>query len=179
MKIDRYQQISTKKGDTGMSRNYSNEAYTKDDVLFDTLGTMDELSSWLGLTYHHGQNEWIKDLQRTLQNINALIATNPVKDKDRYERLTPLKESDVQALERLEAEMLNQKPLKPQFVLPGSETSKLGAYYDVARALTRRAERILVRFINQNAREDLGICRQYINRLSDLLYIMARYEATD
>ncbi|MFW5914108.1 MAG: ATP:cob(I)alamin adenosyltransferase, partial [Bacillota bacterium] len=75
MGINKVENISTKKGDTGTSRDYSNLPYPKDDILFETLGTIDELSAVLGIAYHHTHYEQIKIIQKTLQAINALIAT--------------------------------------------------------------------------------------------------------
>ena len=174
MKIDNVKNISTKKGDSGTSRNYSNEAFSKDDIVFETLGTNDELSSVLGLAYHATQNAMIKTIQRTIQDINALIATNPESQKTRYEALKPIKAADIEAIEQEEAQVLKSHPIEPRFFLPGSETTLKGAHYDYARTVCRRAERMLVRFINMREREDLSLARQYLNRLSDLLFIWAR-----
>ena len=174
MKIDNIKNISTKKGDSGTSRNYSNETFTKDDIVFETLGTNDELSSVLGLVYHTTQNAMIKTIQRTLQDINALIATNPNAQKERYEALTQLTEADVKTLEQEETSILKTHPIEPRFFLPGSETTLGGAHYDYARTVCRRAERMIVRFINMSERDDLSMARQYLNRLSDLLFIWAR-----
>ena len=52
-KIDDYRFISTTKGDKGTSKNYSNEEFSKSDILFDALGSLDELSSVLGVVYHY------------------------------------------------------------------------------------------------------------------------------
>ena len=177
MTIKNATQISTKKGDSGQSRNYSNEAFSKDDILFDTLGTIDELSSLLGLTYHHTNYEKIKTIQTTLQAINALIATNPTA-QEAYQRLRQINEQDLTFIEEEEQSLLNECHIEPQFVLPGSDTSHPGAYFDLSRAVTRRAERTLVRFINVTQREDLSMVLKYLNRLSDLFFILARYYVT-
>ncbi len=174
MTIRKFTQVTTKKGDTGTSKNYSNETFRKDDLLFETLGTNDELSSVLGLCYHHTNHEPIRTIQRTLQDMNAMIATNPNTDRSRYDKLKHLTEADVELLEDEEAALLDKKPIEPHFFLPGSDTSPSGAWYDLARAVARRAERTLVRFINAHERDDLAIPRQYLNRLSDLLFILAR-----
>jgi cob(I)alamin adenosyltransferase len=171
--IKDYRVISTKKGDKGTSKNYSNEEFLKSDLLFETLGTMDELSSHLGLCYHTGKyTEEIRKIQRNLQDINSLIATsNPVVRK---EKLRPIGETDLSFLERLEETVLEQCDITPTFVLPGSDTSKEGAVFDLTRAIARKAERVLVRFIIEHKREDLSYVSAYVNRLSDLLFIMAR-----
>lgn len=170
--IKDYNVISTKKGDKGNSRNYSNEEYSKSDLLFESLGNVDELSSLLGLVYHYTNVESIKTIQRVLQDINSIIATNP--ESKNYQNLNFIKEEDVNILENLEQELLAIKPLEPKFVLPGSDASLKGAYFDLARSVTRRVERSLVRYSLREKRNDLDTSLKYLNRLSDLLFIYAR-----
>jgi len=67
--------------------------------------------------------------------------------------------------------LLEKSNIEPKFVLPGSDTSKVGAFYDFARSITRRAERSLVKFVEVHKRNDLDYCIKYLNRLSDLLFI--------
>jgi len=166
--------ISTKKGDKGMSRNYSNEAFLKDDILFETLGTMDELSANLGLTYHFTNYEMIKVFQRKIQDINAIIATNENVTKEQYDKLKPITSEDINALEEEAQRLLDLKPLEPRFILPGSEATKENAYFDIARTVCRRAERLIVHYEQASKRHDLDHVKAYINRLSDLLFILAR-----
>ena len=171
MKLDKYTQISTKKGDKGTSKNYSNEELSKDDVLFEVLGTMDELSSLLGVIYHYVKyKDEIKVIQRVLQTINTLVATT---DSKRLLEVEKVKENDVQFLETLEQQLLSNISIERVFVLPGSETTKENAYVHLGRSVARRAERTLVRYVRQTQREDLYDALSYLNRLSDLLFIMA------
>jgi cob(I)alamin adenosyltransferase len=172
MGINDVNTISTKKGDKGASSDYSNKIYPKDDILFDTLGTIDELSAVLGLTYHHTQYEQIKIIQKTLQAINSLIATWPGSEQSKD--LRKINEKDITFIETEEEQILLGKEIEPQFHLPGSETSHANAYFDFARTVARRAERALVKFINEKERDDLDHPRSYLNRLSDLLFILAR-----
>ncbi len=164
--------ISTKNGDLGMSKNYSNESFQKTDIVFDTLGTIDEFSATLGLAYQYTHEPIILTIQRTLQDINTLIATNP--ESERYKQITQITEKDIEVLEAKQQALLDFKPIEPRFVLPGSEASLGGAYFDLARTVCRRAERQLIRFIDSKKREDLTHPRSYMNRLSDLLFIFAR-----
>ncbi len=173
MPITKTSQISSKNGDTGSSTNFVNESFQKDHILFDTLGTMDELSSFLGLAYHYVSIDFIKKIQKTIQDLNAIIATNP--EHKLYLKLKQIEEHDVQNLEDEMADLLQKNPLEPYFYLPGSETSLGGAYIDVARTLARKAERRLVHYMNETSRNDLSICLKYINRLSDYLFVLARY----
>ena len=172
-KIDNFKYISTTKGDKGTSKNYSNETYSKSDLLFETLGNIDELSSVLGIVYHHTTNkEEVKEMQITLQYIGSLVATS--NSVFRKEKLIQIDNTHISKIERLEQYLLDQCNIEPKFVLPGSDTSIVGAYFDLARSVTRRAERSLVRFVESNKRNDLDYCVKYLNRLSDLLFLYAR-----
>lgn len=175
-KIDDYKFISTTKGDKGTSKNYSNETLSKSDILFDTLGDIDELNSMLGITYHHtDEKAEIKVIQLTLQHISSLVATT--NETIRNEKLVQITEDDILALEQREQTLLEESDIEPVFVLPGSDTSLVGSYYDLSRSIARRAERTLVRFKESNNRDDLDYCIKYLNRLSDLLFIYARYSS--
>ncbi|PAT01992.1 ATP:cob(I)alamin adenosyltransferase [Candidatus Izimaplasma bacterium ZiA1] len=172
-KITKQAIVSTKNGDKGYSRNYSNEKIIKSDILFETLGTIDELSSNLGLTYHQaGMLKEIKLIQAVLQDVNSVIATNP--NSDNYLKLNLVNSEDVKQLENIEQDLLDKYPIEPRFVLPGSDTSLVGAYFDICRSIARRAERCVVRFEEQYNRSDLEYIKRYLNRLSDLLFIYAR-----
>jgi cob(I)alamin adenosyltransferase len=165
--------ISTKKGDKGYSKNYSNESFKKTDVLFDVIGSIDELSSLLGVTYHYIDFKLaIKEIQKHLQDIMSVIATNP--ESDNYKKLNMITEKQIHYLEFLEQDILKETEIKPVFVLPGSESTQGSAYLDLSRSVTRRVERYLNRFTATYNRVDLDTSKAYLNRLSDLLYIMAR-----
>ncbi|MGD9760998.1 MAG: ATP:cob(I)alamin adenosyltransferase [Candidatus Izemoplasmatales bacterium] len=171
MPVDKLDQITTKFGDSGLSKNFENKTFRKSHILFETLGAMDEFSSHLGLSYHYCHIEFIKVIQMNLQNINSLIASDF--DSDLYNILTQIKESDVEILEKKIQEYLAIKPLEARFYLPGSEKTIPGAYVDYSRALARRAERQLNAFVDYEKREDLEISKKYLNRLSDYLFILS------
>jgi cob(I)alamin adenosyltransferase len=172
-KIDDYKVISTTSGDKGLSRNYSNVQLSKSNILFEALGNIDELSSSLGVIYHMTkEQDIIRLIQTKLQNISSLIATSD--DSSRRDSLVKITNDDILVIEELEQRLLNETIIEPLFVLPGSDTSKLGSYYDLSRSITRRAERSLVMFVEINRRDDLNYCLKYLNRLSDLLFIYAR-----
>ncbi|OHE41543.1 MAG: hypothetical protein A2Y16_05595 [Tenericutes bacterium GWF2_57_13] len=166
--------ITTKRGDTGVSATYSNELLPKDSLLFDVLGDLDELSSALGVAWHRFPCETVKTIQTVLQAIGSLVATNPETDGDRYRALRPISEDYVRMLEEEGDRRLQGSPLQAKFYLPGSEGSEAGSFYDLARAIARRAERTLVRFIRSAGRNDLYPSLKYLNRLSDYLFAMSR-----
>lgn len=171
MSISKIKNISTKKGDKGTSKNYNNEEFRKSDILFETLGTIDELSSFLGLTYHYYKSDEIILIQKNLQKLSSIIATSP--KVELYTKIEKLSDNDVEVLESKMQEVLDFKPIEPRLFLPGSEKSKIGAYFDVCRTLTRRSERRIDEFIIIHNRDDLDIVRSYINRLSDYLFILS------
>lgn len=172
-KIDNYKVISTTSGDRGISKNYSNVELSKSNILFEVLGNVDELSSTLGILYHLTDNkDVVRLIQQKLQNISSLIATSD--DSGRRKSLIKITIDDIKVIEELEQLVLDKTVIEPVFVLPGSDTSNIGAYYDLCRAITRRVERSLVMFVEINKRRDLDLSLMYFNRLSDLLFIYAR-----
>ncbi|HPJ86351.1 MAG TPA: ATP:cob(I)alamin adenosyltransferase [Bacillota bacterium] len=174
MKISKLSQIATKKGDTGMSANYEGDLFPKSDRLFDVLGSLDECESILGICYHYGKNEDLKKIQKDLEKAAAQVASHPHENfSGRMDKLTVV---DITWLELSAQTMLDKKNLDPGFVLPGSETTLAGAYYDFARTVVRRCERSLWKFIEKNNRDDLNIVAGFVNRLSDYLYVLARFE---
>jgi len=167
-------QVTTKLGDKGFSSNYVQEKFRKDHILFDVLGTNDELSSWLGLTYHYSHYDAILKFQAALQAMNTVIATNPSSSHPNASLPQAFDENALKFLEEEEQRLLLEHPIEARFVLPGSEASLPGAYFDMSRAVCRRAERKIVKFIHESKREDLWLALKYINRLSDLLFVLAR-----
>ncbi len=157
--------IYTKKGDEGYSGNLKNNRYPKDYVLFDLLGTIDELSSHLGLAKTESI-EVVGDTITALQKefillMGAIAGGNPFDTKQATMRLEKLIDAFSAKITR-----------GGKFTISGQ--TKGGAHLDVARTVARRAEREAVRasklFLVK--KEDLS----YFNRLSDLLYVLARYQ---
>lgn len=171
MPIDKLNHIATKYGDSGLSKNFENKSFKKSHILFETLGTMDELSSYLGLCFHYSKLEFIKEIQMNLQNINSLIASEY--NSDLYNIITQIKEEDVLILEDKIQKYLDSKPLEGRFYLPGSEKTVNGAYVDIARTVARKAERKINAFVEYEKREDLEIAKKYLNRLSDYLFVLS------
>ncbi len=157
--------IYTKKGDEGFSGNIKNTRYPKDYVLFDLLGTVDELSSNLGLAKTEAMEvvaDTITALQKEFILLGAYIAGGKAFDtKAATERLEKLIDAFSAKINR-----------DGQFTISGA--TKVGAYLDVARTVARRAERQAVKAsrVFLVKKEDLS----YFNRISDLLYVLARYQ---
>ena len=174
--------IYTRKGDTGTTGLlYGGDRISKADLRTDAYGTTDEAVSALGLaraaigrtTDPAGARlaELILRLQRELFVVGAELATH-VERRDRLtDGVTRVTEPMVAALEREidELEMLVEQP--KEFVLPGETMS--GAALDLARTTIRRAERRAVGLAGEGGLPDSQVV-PYLNRLADLLFVMAR-----
>lgn len=171
MYINKIRNIATKQGDNGTSKNYNNDMFRKSDILFETLGSIDELSSFLGLTYHFSNLSQIIIIQNDLQKLSSIIATSP--KSELYKKIELISVDDIVSLEKRMQLELDRKAIQPKLFLPGSEKSTIGAYFDVCRTLARRVERRIDEFIMKHNREDLETVRSYINRLSDYLFILS------
>ncbi|MDD3112878.1 MAG: ATP:cob(I)alamin adenosyltransferase [Candidatus Izemoplasmatales bacterium] len=175
MKIEKARQIATKTGDNGTSRNYSGDVLSKADQLFAALGAIDEANSLIGIATHYVAIPELRTIQIALGKLSSQIATNP--EDPKMKSLNKVTISDVDCLENTMELLLKDHPLEPIFSLPGSDTTKGGAYLDVARATTRRAERELVSFIIDKKRDDLVTGLAYLNRLSDLLFVYTKVQS--
>lgn len=164
--------IYTTKGDQGQT-DLLGERVAKDDPRIDLLGTLDETTSAIGLGRAHiadpTEGETLIQAQRDLYQIMAELAfTNdlrPASLRFGAGRVVWL-EGEI---ERIAATVT----LPPQFVIPGDTVA--GAALDVARTVARRAERLAVALGDESAVNNPDILR-YLNRLSSLLFILARAE---
>ncbi len=165
--------IYTKTGDTGQTSLVGGTRVSKADLRLDAYGTADELNSFIGLLRakieYKRLDELLESIQNKLFNLGAYLATSP--EGKQVQQETLLHEADVEALERaidtLEADL---PPLRG-FILPaGTECVALA---HVCRSVTRRLERHMVALTDTPRAEDL-ICLQYVNRLSDFLFVLAR-----
>lgn len=172
MKKIEFDVVTTRNGDGGKSSTYSGEVVWKDDLVFELLGNVDELSSWLGiLKQKAGEGKKLEQIQRRLVDLGASVATNP--RSNLAVRWTPVSAHDVDQLETWEQELLDSGvTIRPEFILPGA--SEVSAWIDVTRTVCRRTERSIVRFMREAERPDLREGSRYLNRLSDWLFLWAR-----
>lgn len=159
--------IYTKTGDKGFSSLCGEERIKKSDVIFDVLGTLDELSSYIGLAKVWLEECKEKTFLETLQKKLMCLMGNIATEGECMEKIT---ETDISSLEE-EIDKLQEKTGDVKdFVLTGK--NEISARLDVSRTIARRAERYMV-----SAAEKYDIdCKNlvYINRLSDYLYCLAR-----
>lgn len=169
--------IYTRAGDKGKTGLLSGERIDKADPRVEAYGTVDELGATLGVAKVHSSAkiaEYLHDIQQKLFLINSELATNAdsLQEDNPLRKLTRVTAADVEHLEKIADDLTEELPLLLNFVIPGG--TKAAAFLHVSRTVCRRAERRIVHFANsQPVNEELV---RYINRLSDLLFVMARFE---
>jgi cob(I)alamin adenosyltransferase len=168
--------IYTKTGDAGKTSLIGGTKVPKSDTRIDAYGTIDELNSFIGLVNDQAHDEQInvslKEIQDRLFTIGSSLACDP--DKEVLMRIPDLKEEDVTFLEKEIDKMQDQLPVMKSFILPGGHPSVSTAH--VTRCVCRRAERICVS-MQQHDMFIEPLIIKYLNRLSDYLFVLARFIA--
>ncbi len=165
--------ITTKRGDKGKTYILGGKVVQKCDLSIEAQGVLDEAIAFLGFAKTKLKNvsvrQTIASIQRDLFRIIAEIARCK-KGAPKFER--PVTEQDVNRLEKF-GDTLDEKLKVPScFVIPG--VNERSASLHIARTVIRRAERVLAA-LNKKTKINPHILA-YLNRLSDLLFIMALYE---
>lgn len=166
--------IYTRTGDDGTTALGTTRRVPKDDLRVETYGTIDELNSMLGLALAHGLDGKLAGPLQTIQNELLHLGADLAFPKDdvRQVEVPRIEQRHIDALEQWIDE-LNEVvgPLK-NFILPGG--SEGAAALQVARAICRRVERIAVSLNREQQINPMNLT--YLNRLSDLLFVMGRFE---
>lgn len=161
--------VATKTGDKGETSLLTGERVRKDDNRVEAYGTLDELNSFLGDAKHYctavNFREIIESIQTDLFKICAELASGSGSIGDQ------VTDSDVTNISNLLEKFEKKLELKG-FVLPGNCPGS--AKLDICRSVARRGERRIIS-LAQSAEVNRSIIK-YVNRLSDLLFIMARFE---
>ncbi|SFU61754.1 cob(I)alamin adenosyltransferase [Pustulibacterium marinum] len=175
--------IYTKTGDKGTTSLFGGTRVPKHHIRIDAYGTVDELNSWIGLIKDQKvaprTKEILNYIQDRLFTIGAILATPPEKEilKNGKQRLNipKISEEDVTILEQ-EMDMMNAElPPMTHFILPGGHQSV--SFCHITRTICRRAERIST-LLNEEEPIDASVI-QYLNRLSDYLFVLARKLSND
>ncbi|MFP7299703.1 cob(I)yrinic acid a,c-diamide adenosyltransferase [Neobacillus niacini] len=166
--------IYTKTGDKGTTSLIYGQRVAKNDLRVEAYGTCDETNSLIGLalSYLNGESFQKKELienlyhkiQTNLFHVGAELATP--KGKEVKWSLNP---SDIEEMEKNIDELNESLPVLTNFILPGGHSA--GAAFHVARTTARRAERCAVSL----GEEVNPLVLAYLNRLSDLLFVTARF----
>jgi cob(I)alamin adenosyltransferase len=169
--------IYTRTGDDGTTALVSGPRRTKYDMRVESYGTVDETNSAIGVARLHTSDlpelhDMLFRIQNDLFDLGADLATPETGEVLSYEPLRAV-ETQVTRLEN-EIDALNAdlSPLK-SFVLPGGTPA--AAYLHLARTMSRRAERQMVELSRMDGEVVSPAALKYINRLSDFLFVAARY----
>ncbi|MGQ9645135.1 MAG: cob(I)yrinic acid a,c-diamide adenosyltransferase [Thermodesulfobacteriota bacterium] len=166
--------ISTKKGDKGFTSLLDGRRVPKFHLRPEAYGTLDELNSFLGVARAVSEDRMVKETLLTVQNHLYLIGSElalPGKDRTFLKREVAQKEVDW--LTQLSTDFEASLKPKPRFIIYG-ETC-ISSILDVARAVSRRTERRVAEMKSKRMLTNPRIL-EYLNRLSDVLYLLARYE---
>ena len=161
--------VTTKMGDQGTTMLFGGQKVSKSSMRLHAYGTVDELNSCLGLIL--AEDNIPKDLwshairtQRVLFTVGADLAT-PMESDAKTKRITS---EEVEEVENWIDELEEVLPVQKRFILPSGSPGSVRLH--VARTVCRRAERSVVAVKDKTSLEILS----YLNRLSDLLFVLAR-----
>lgn len=173
--------LYTKKGDGGTTKLFDcpqGRRLDKNELIFEALGTVDEVNSLLGVikvvSVEKGEvlnnglekipyEEVLEKIQNMLFSIQAEIGGSP----------NMISEEHISYLEKIISDVENSIPPITTFIVYGG--TFLSSQLDVARAVSRRCERLVVGVSKQSMREVNPLTLQFLNRLSSVLYALARY----
>lgn len=167
------EKIYTKTGDDGTTGLFGGRRVAKDALRIESYGTVDELNSVLGVVAASGLPERHADLVATIQEQLFVLGADLATPRGAMKNfpLPRVAAADVTCLEKaIDALEEGLPPLK-NFILPGGTPA--GAALHLARTVCRRAERVTVMLAREEP--EIGLFpTQYLNRLSDLLFVLAR-----
>ena len=165
--------IYTRTGDAGGTSLFAGGRVAKHHARVEAYGTIDELNSVLGLARaakpSRQGDEWLEAVQNQLFHLGADLAT-PLDAKTEW--ITRVSKADVDWLERSIDQMSENLAPLSNFILPGGTPA--AAQIQLARAVCRRAERLIVKLAESEDISEQAL--PYVNRLSDWLFTLARYE---
>lgn len=160
--------VCTRTGDDGTTAIYGGRRLSKSDPQVEALGSIDELSSFIGLVITKTANQQTKkilsQIQKDLYQIMSLFSTTLTTTARSYS--SRHLETQVKKFEQMIDNFEKKLPKLNRFILPGG--TEISSWFQILRVVCRRVERSVVRFDNNI------IIVKYLNRLSDLLFVMAR-----
>ena len=164
----------SKKGDKGETSLLGGQRVPKFDLRPETYGILDEASSVLGVAKAGTENQKIKDIilniQKDLLVMGAELSTLP----EDYKKLSrTITQDDADRLENIIEDLQKDFTMKKEFIYPGETV--VSAQIDVGRTIIRRSERMAARMKNEGIIYN-DMINQYLNRLADMLFTLARYE---
>ena len=172
--MPRITRVYTRTGDGGTTGLGGGQRVPKDSARIEAFGTVDELNSTIGVALAGDLDERLATALRRIQNeLFHLGSDLCVREEDKARIAVPvIEERHVTALEELLDELTDELGPLANFILPGGTVG--AAQLHVARTVCRRVERLLVVLSRHEAMGAFVL--PYVNRLSDALFVMARYE---
>ena len=165
--------VTTGTGDTGYTGLLGEQRVPKYDPRPDTFGTVDEATSALGLARAASTDPKVKDIIYQVQQELYLLMSELATPPENYEKMgLRMTIEHVQRLEQVEESLKQEVEIPNKFIIPGDSLD--GAALDLARTIIRRAERMAVKLLHDGVIQNGDVVR-YLNRLSDLIFILARY----
>ena len=160
--------ICTKTGDKGMTSLYTGQRVAKNSLRVKAYGTVDEVTSALGLARAFSEKEEIKTLLLQLEQTNLKLMADLANITDKYY----ITQDVIDDIETKITEFEGKLPPIKAFIMPGN--TKAGAFLDLVRTTVRRAEREI---LSLAAEEEINSnVKIYLNRLSDLAFLLMRTE---
>jgi cob(I)alamin adenosyltransferase len=167
--------IYTKGGDKGETGLFGGERVSKDSTRIEAYGTVDELNSFIGLALIEAKDKEVKKLLEKIQNTLFVLGADlstPDNEKNKNHNIPRISKSYYEEIEKEIDKFDSRLDELRNFILPGG--SKGAALLHICRTICRRAERRVVALNNiVNLNPDIIIL---LNRLSDLFFVLARYE---
>lgn len=172
--MPRITRVYTRKGDDGTTGLGGGQRVPKESARIEAYGTVDELSSQIGVALGTGlDRELARELGRIQNELFHLGSDLCILEEDKTRLPVPqIEQRHVDALEKLMDRLTTELGPLENFILPGGSPGAAGLH--VARTVCRRAERSVVALSRKEAVSPLTV--RYLNRLSDALFVMARYE---
>ena len=159
--------IYTRTGDTGSTSLFGGKRVLKCEELVDVYGSIDELNSWIGLTISKIKNQkskiFLEQVQSDLFTIGSVLAG--------WKGDLSMLSGRVSEMEKRIDAMEKDLPELRNFILPGG--TEVGSFVHIARAICRRVERQTVALAQKQPADPIII--KYLNRLSDLFFMLARF----
>lgn len=169
--------ITTKFGDKGKTALFSGEIVDKDSPRTDAYGDVDELVSVLGLARAHSDKADVSDVILWIQSELFIVAAELATDKKKIDTLSDrIDETRVSQLDEKRDELEAKVKMPTGFIIPGG--TKVAAFIDHARTISRRCERKAVG-LDRYGMIDNPHLIVWLNRLSDFLWLLARYDEGD
>jgi cob(I)alamin adenosyltransferase len=167
--------IYTKSGDKGETGLFGGERVSKDSLRIEAYGTVDELNSFIGLAIIESGTEEIKKLLQEIQNTLFVAGSDlsaPDNETNQKHNILRINDKHIKDIETEIDKFESKLDEIRNFILPGG--CKSAAILHICRAVCRRAERRVVSLNNvMKIGNDIII---FLNRLSDLFFVLARYE---